>query len=121
MASLAHRLWSDRTPRSELIGKAAVVAAAYFVSGKLSVLLAIPPGIASPVWVPSAIALAAVLRWGYGVGAGIWVGSFLVNIGILQGGGGLAAVAVVSGIATGSTLQAIVGAFLIRRFVGIRG
>ncbi|HLF37151.1 MAG TPA: MASE1 domain-containing protein [Anaerolineales bacterium] len=121
MASLAHRLWSDRTPRSELIGKAAVVAAAYFVTGKLSVLLAIPPGIASPVWVPSGIALAAVLRWGYGVGAGVWVASFLVNIGILLESGGTGAVAAVSGIATGSTLQAVAGAFLIRRFAEVPG
>ena len=121
MASLVRRLGARRRPPPIIVGRAFVLGAAYFVSGKLSVLLAIPPGIASPVWVPSAIALAAVLRWGYGVGAGVWVGSFLVNIGILQEGGGLTAVAVVSGIATGSTLQAIAGAYLIRRFVGIRG
>lgn len=104
-----------------MVGKAAAVAAAYFVTGRLSVLLAIPPGIASPVWVASGIALAAVLRWGYGVGFGIWVGSFLVNIGILLESGGPSAVAAVSGIATGSTLQALAGAYLIQRWAAVHG
>ncbi len=99
-----------------MAGKAAAVAAAYFVTGKLSVLLAIPPGIASPVWVASGIALAAVLRWGYAIGFGIWVGSALVNIGILLEGDGASAIAVVSGIATGSTLQALAGAYIIHRW-----
>jgi len=84
MGFLNRRYWTDLGLRPAVVGKAAAVAAAYFVTGKLSVLLAIPPGIASPVWVPSGIALAAVLRWGYAAGAGVWVGSFLVNIGILR-------------------------------------
>jgi PAS domain S-box-containing protein len=103
------------------LGRAAALAVAYFFTGKVSILLAIPPGIATPVWVPGGVALAAVLRWGYPVAAGVWVGSFLVNIGVLLDGGGppgVSAVATASVIATGSTLQALVGAYLIRRFVG---
>jgi PAS domain S-box-containing protein len=94
----------------------------YFVTGKLGLLLALPPGVATAVWPPSGIALAATLLWGYPVWPGIWLGSFLVNIGTLFDGAGVlstvASLGVVSGIATGSTLQAILAAFLIRQVIG---
>ena len=38
------------------------LAAAYFVAGKLALLLAIPPGYASPVWPSAGIALAGLLQ-----------------------------------------------------------
>ena len=115
MANLTGRLRSHRSTALGVAARTAVVAAVYFLAGKVSLLLAIPPGIASPVWIPSGIALAAVLRWGRNIAPGIWVGSFLVNIGILLDQGGPPAWAVASGIATGSTLQALVGATLIQR------
>ena len=115
MAHLTRRLRSDRSAALGAAARAAGVAAIYFVAGKISLSLAIPPGIASPVWISSGIALAAVLRWGRNIAPGIWVGSFLVNIGILLNHGGSPAWAVASGIATGSTLQALVAATLIQR------
>jgi len=56
-----------------------VVAIVYAVAGKLSLLLAIPPGYATAVWPAAGIALAAVLLCGYRVLPGVWIGSFLVN------------------------------------------
>jgi integral membrane sensor domain MASE1 len=38
-------------------GKVLVLAAAYFVTGKLGLLLAVPPGYATCIWPPSGIAL----------------------------------------------------------------
>src|SRR5207245_6994480 len=57
-----------------------VIATAYWVTGRLSLLLAIPPGYATAIWPASGIALAGVLLCGYGVWPGIVLGSFLVNI-----------------------------------------
>src|SRR5437870_5625685 len=58
----------------------ALMAAAYCVSGRLGLLLAVPPGYATAVWPPSGIALAGVLAYGYRIFPGIWLGSFLINV-----------------------------------------
>lgn len=95
------------------------VAAVYFVTGYLGVQMAIPPGVASPVWLPSGVAAAAVLLWGSRVWPGIWLGSFCVNVGTLFTPGTPTALAAslgaVAAIATGSTLQALLVGFLVRR------
>jgi len=56
-----------------------IVALFYFVFGYLGQLLAISPGNVTPVWPPSAIALAAIIYWGRRSWAGIFIGAFLVN------------------------------------------
>lgn len=102
--------------------KVAAVAATYFVTGKLGLLLAIPPGVATVLWPPSGIALAAVMLWGYRVWPGVWVGSLLVNIGTVFDPTGfwsvLGSLGVTGAIATGSTLQALLGAFVVQRVLG---
>ena len=98
------------------------VAAADYMSGRLGLLLALPPGFSTAVWPPSGIALAAVLLFGYGVWPGVWLGSFAMNIFIAAQAGPithwLPAAVVAGSIGTGSTMQALLGAWLIRRFVG---
>jgi integral membrane sensor domain MASE1 len=98
------------------------VAAAYCVTGRLGLLMAIPPGYATPVWPPSGIALAAILLYGYAVWPGIVLGSLLVNIGTSFDTTTVMAllksVALAMSIGVGAALQAMVGAFLVRRFVG---
>ena len=89
-----------------------LVAAIYFLAAKLSLLLAIPPGYATPVWPPSGIALAAALLLGTRVWLGIWLGAALINVTVQ--GSPLLAVA----IATGNTLEAIAAATLVRPFLG---
>jgi two-component system sensor kinase FixL len=97
----------------------AVVTAAYYLAGHLAVRLAIPPGIATPVWPPSGIALAALLIGGRRLWPGVWLGSFLVNISILWNSDEQpSGIAITSLIATGSTLQSIVGATLVQRLTG---
>lgn len=95
------------------LGQVILLAAVYFAAAKLSLLLAIPPGYATAVWPPSGIALAAVLLLGSRVWPGIWFGAALVNFTIETSW--LAAPV----IGTGNTLEALAGAALIRRFIGV--
>ncbi len=97
------------------------VAVAYFVVGKLALLLAIPPGYATAVWPSAGVALAGILLFGFRVWPGIVVGAFLVNLPITLGSDPelvLPAVILPLVIAAGSTAQAATGALLLRRSVG---
>jgi CHASE1-domain containing sensor protein len=101
------------------------VAAANFVTGRLGLMLALPPGYATAVFPPAGIALACLLVYGDRVWAGIWLGSFcvylslLVDLGVDLGeSGALKLTAMAAAIATGSSVQAVSGAWLVRRFVG---
>lgn len=98
---------------------ATVVGALYFALGKLSALLAIPPGYATAVWPPAGLALAAALFCGPRVALGIVAGSMLGNAltaaaSTSQMPMALALpMAVTMGI--GAWLQAVVGARLLLR------
>ncbi|MBI2457043.1 MAG: MASE1 domain-containing protein, partial [candidate division NC10 bacterium] len=102
---------------AEVVG----VVALYVATGKLGFFLAIPPGNITVVWPPSGLALAAVLLLGKRGWPGIWVGSFLVNTWFFSGIThplSAVALAISCSIGVGSTLQALLGAGLIRRFIG---
>lgn len=109
--------WSFRQLRR--IGALAV---GYFGTAILGLLLAGPPGHASPVWPASGIALAAILLWDSRVWPGIWLGSFLVNLwaaySATQAIPGFTGFAVAASIALGSTLQALLTAHLLQRWIG---
>jgi integral membrane sensor domain MASE1 len=64
----------------------------------------------SAVWPPTGIALAAVLLFGIRVWPGIWLGALLANATTN------APIMTACGIATGNTLEAVVGAWLLWRF-----
>lgn len=84
----------------------------YFIAGKLSLQLAFLNPSASPVWPPAGIALVALLVLGYRVWPAIFVGAFFVNL--LRAGTILTSL----GVASGNTLEAICGAWLVNRFAG---
>lgn len=94
--------------------------ASYYVTGKLGISLAIPPGYATAIWPPSGIALAGILMFGYRVWPGILLGSFLVNLSTTLGAGSpseaLISVMVTLAIGGGAALQAVLGGYLLRRF-----
>ncbi len=98
-----------------------LLAAAYFTVGKLSLLLAIPPGFATPVWPSAGIALAAVMLGGLRLLPGVVLGSFGVNLLISANAGGTVftptPILVAAGIALGAGLQAAVSALVLRRFL----
>src|SRR5437867_2211355 len=84
----------------------------YFIAGKFGLLLASLHASASPVWPPAGIALAALLLLGYRAWPAIFIGAFLVNVTTAGN------VATAFAIATGNTLEALVGAWLVNRFAG---
>jgi signal transduction histidine kinase len=91
-----------------------LLAIAYFIAGKLGLMLASLHASASPVWPPAGIALAAMLLFGYRVWPAIFVGAFLVNL--TTAGNIPTSLA----IAAGNTLEALAGAWLVNRFGGGR-
>ena len=97
---------SSRLP---LIGVFAII---YVIAGKIGLNLASLHASASPVWPPAGIALAAILLLGYRAWPAIFVGAFLVN---LTTAGDIATSVA---IASGNTLEAVAGAWLVNRFAG---
>ena len=91
----------------------ALLAAVYFAAAKLALQFAIQPGYAAAIWPASGIAVAATLVFGARIWPGIWLGSFLANV-TVQGAWLDALV-----IATGSSLQAVALAALIRASMGV--
>ena len=87
-----------------------LVGTSYFAAAKLGLLVAIVHTSATAVWPPTGIALASLLLLGNQAWPAIAVGAFLANI-TTHG-----SVATCAGIATGNTLEALVGAWLVRRY-----
>ncbi|WP_347507040.1 CHASE domain-containing protein [Pseudomonas anguilliseptica] len=111
----------QRFPNLPLAVKIILLTLAYVLAGRLALLLAIPPGFASAIFPPVGIALAAVLIWGYPLLLGVFLGSLLLNLSIgfssfealnLRG------LLIAAGIALGTSLQSLLGSWLIRRLVG---
>ncbi|HEV3028470.1 MAG TPA: MASE1 domain-containing protein, partial [Planctomycetota bacterium] len=80
------------------------------MGGTLGLRLALVHPSATTVWPPSGIALAACLVFGKRMWGGVFIGAFLVNL--ATSGSWPASL----GIATGNTLEAVLGAFLVERF-----
>jgi PAS domain S-box-containing protein len=91
-----------------------VLVGVYFVAGKLGLTLAFVHASATAVWPPTGIALAATLLLGYRVWPALFVGAFLVNV-TTEG-----SVWTSLGIASGNTLEGLLGAFLVTRFANGR-
>src|SRR5574341_2561055 len=90
------------------------LAALYFLAGKFGLRLAFANPSATAVWPPTGIALAAFLTFGRRVWPSIFAGAFLVNLTTAG------TVATTFGIATGNTLEGLVGAALVERWAGGR-
>jgi diguanylate cyclase (GGDEF)-like protein len=90
--------------------KGLAVCATYALAAKLSLRLASVHPSVSPVWPPTGIAVATLVAMGMRFWPSIFAGAFLVNI--TTAGSVLTSL----GIATGNTLEAALGAFLVIRF-----
>ncbi len=106
------------------LSKIFLLALLYVFTGKVGLLLAVPPGYATFIWPPSGIALGMLILHGWRLWPGILIGSFLLNSyisgafvfhGHMESGKLLIAL----GIALGSTAQALVGRALVNRFFGL--
>lgn len=96
------------------IAKITGVAALYYLAGWLGFYITLPPGNDTILWLPSGLALAAMVIWGWPAGLGIFAGAILVHWDRINGP---VAWPVTVIIAIGATLQAWVGAWLLKRFV----
>src|SRR4030095_8128065 len=92
----------------------AILTIVYFAAARFGLYLAAMHKSVSLVWPPTGIALAAVLLFGYRIWPGIALGAFLANA--FTGVG----LAVSAAIATGNTLEALAGAYLLRHLTQFR-
>jgi len=96
----------------QYLGLGLTTAAAYVASAKLGLTLAFVAEQVTVVWPPTGIALAAVLLLGYRIWPFIALGAFIANITTNT------PLLTSIGIATGNTLEALIGALLLQRLVG---
>jgi diguanylate cyclase (GGDEF)-like protein len=90
--------------------KILLIAGAYFVSAKLGLQFAFLKGTVTLIWLPSGIALAAILLMGYGAIPGLMLGAFTATYST----GAPLLFALVTAI--GNPLAAVVSFILIKRF-----
>src|SRR6476620_3128839 len=83
-------------------------AAIYFGAAKLGLSMAVTAEQVSAVWPPTGIALAAILIFGHRIWPGIWLGAFMANATANE------PIGTACGIALGNTLEAVIGAWLLR-------
>jgi integral membrane sensor domain MASE1 len=113
----AESWWGNAPSRAQFqryVLRLALVFVLYLAAAKLGLSVPFTSGNVSPVWPASGVALASVLLWGYGIWPGIALAAFFANF--------LSPIPTVSciGIALGNTSSALVGGYLVRRFINDR-
>src|SRR5712692_2670625 len=103
-----------RAERFQYLALGLGTSAVYIASAKMGLTLAFVAEQVTVVWPPTGIALSAVLLFGYRIWPFIALGAFIANITTN------APVITSLGIATGNTLEAITGAYLLTRLVRFR-
>jgi diguanylate cyclase (GGDEF)-like protein/PAS domain S-box-containing protein len=92
-----------------------LVAVAYYGAAKLGLATGFLKGNVTAVWPPTGLALAVLVLYGVGLWPAVALGALLVN-----GLSGPVPVIAACGMAAGNTLEAVLGAYLLRRCVGFR-
>jgi len=88
----------------------ALIALLYYATAKFGLSLATDPEQITAVWPPTGLALVLLLRLGTDAWPGVALGAFLANASAHE------PIGVALGIAVGNTLEAVVGASLLKRF-----
>ena len=87
----------------------AFLGALYYGTAKLGISLEVAQGVVTPVWAPTGISLAALLLFGYRLWPGVAIGAVAANA------ASDVSLATALLIATGNVLEALSGAYLLRR------
>jgi signal transduction histidine kinase len=116
---------SQLAPRRDDWLMLALIFTTYYLAGRLGLRLAIIHPIASPIWPPAGVALAALLIWGYRMWPAIFAGSFLVNavqFSLSYHGHSFWLREIFDPllIGSGNTCEALLGAYLVERFASGR-
>lgn len=101
--------------KGSIIRNSVVLIVLYIICGYIGRLLAIPPGVVSPLWPPSGIALAAILWLGYQYLPSIFIASLLFNLLVLPHYSIIGFISAMM-IGFGAMLQAYAGAWAIQHF-----
>jgi signal transduction histidine kinase len=96
------------------IAQIVALTAIYIIGARAGLQLDAISGFATLVWPPTGIAFTAILLGGYRLWPGIFVGALIANA--WTG----APIFVALGIAVGNTLEAVLGAYALRRIPGFR-
>src|SRR5437867_1610328 len=116
LAARAQR-WLERAAidvRASTWVQVAALTALYFATAKLGIDLKVAHGVVTPVWAPTGISLVALVLFGNRLWPGVALGAFLANA------SSHVSVPAAMGIATGNTLEALLGAYLLVRVAGFR-
>ncbi len=107
---------------AHVLRSTALTALAYVGLGGISLLLAVAPGYASPLFPSAGLALAAMLHLGRPALVAVWFGSALLNLinALLSGKPDSLSLSIAALIGTGAAMQAGAGAWLISRVMGER-
>src|SRR5262245_6632450 len=104
---------SDRSlGAARLIGIGAAVAVAYVFAARLGFRFAFMAAQVTTGWAPTGIGLSALLLWGPVLSPAIWIGAFVANA------GSNAPLWTAAAVATGNTLEAVAGAWVLTHVVG---
>ena len=98
--------------RSALVTMA-VTATVYVCAAKFGFTMAFTAEQVTLVWPPTGFALAILLAYGTAAWPGVFIGAFLANATAHE------PLAIAACIATGNTLEAVVGTYLLRRYTGL--
>lgn len=100
-----------------------LLATLYVITGRLGLLLAVPPGYATIIWPASGIAIGMLIAQGWRLWPGVFAGSLMLNAwnsGVFADEDWLSTKLLIAAcIAVGSTLQALIGRALVARFIGL--
>ena len=100
--------------RARYTAQVAAIAAAYYATAKVGLDLAFATTSVTAIWPPTGIALAALVLGGPRLWPGVALGAFLANVDT-----GVPAITVL-GITLGNTLEALAGAWLLKRLADFR-
>ena len=96
-------------PLSTVLSRAGLLAVAYAAAGYLGLLVPAFGTSITLVWLPTGIAVAALLRWGSRLWIGVWLGAVAVNL--LNG----SSIPVALGMGVGNTLGPLLAAQVVHR------
>lgn len=105
----------------QFLGLTLMVAALYAITGVLGLNFATGSAYSTAIWIPSGIALGATLVFGLRALPGVFIGSLYINFNVTAHGTfGVSPLLIGSLIATGATLQALFGWYLVRKWLGLQ-